>query len=372
MSGMISRVIWVWPEWDRKDHEGGDHVGIFIDLGWATVPKNSTNETKTEFCNCMVTRENETVDCNYYNESFLPVDIKREQCVSKYRIEYEEVSEMAAVSLVRTKRWVEPNESVFWDIDEDFFGCSYVIQPLLDSNVTAEWVNTFDEHMRYTLCPKTTVQETETNQILLQVVSLLNLQKSCRDPRSKCPASGLQLKAEDILTSLLTDAHKSNKTMVCIQDDESVTMDIHVLSRSLVGALSNLTAQQLSLIQRMGFCLEVTPKDSFMFRPQSFGLCYGANTPEHTAVSVFNPTAQDIRKRSIIMRLMIEATVYNPPKIVTLCRSGRDGFTPVKYFPVIERAILTHFNNTFKHTYVHYDSDLMGGEEGRTHKLRKH
>ena len=370
MTGMISRVIWVWPEWDRVNHDM-NYVSAWFKLGWTAVAPEFSSRTSTYFCSCMVDNDNVTFECAYYNEDMERVVIKSEQCVIKHTVFYEEVHELTAVSLLSQKQWIKKSESIFLDIDEDFFGCSYVIQPLLDSNITMEWLEDIDDRLRLILCPETTDQEAETNQILLQTVSLLLLQKTCRqDKKSKCPDSGLRLQVEDVLNDLLSNAHKENKTQLCVRGGKMVKYEF--FTKRFVRELSSLTPEQLRIMQGVGFCLVTTPKDMQMYRPQGFGLCYGANTPTNSAVTVFNPTAKDIKKRSLIMKLMTEAMKYNPPKFVTLCRSGRDGFTPVKYFSTIENAILSHLNDTFKNTYVKYDTDLMGGEKGRTQTLRKH
>lgn len=367
MSGLVTRLIWVWPEWDRKNHEK-DYVMSTVKLGWTVV--NSTESKLPEVMFCMCQKTEVKIQCMYPKdrdeEGVDEVLIEPETCHIKKVVLVEEINELKAISFLKDKDWIHESETVILDIDEDFFGCSYVIKPLLDTNASINSVRLIDENLRRTVCPRTTLQEKKTNHLILEVVSLLILQKTCQvwpQHSEECKGPNIEIEPATYLVNLLTNANIINETKVCIYSGKHRRFE-NFATRFIAGLLK-LTIEQLEIVHDIGFCSTTTPKTLDIYGLPEFGLCYGANTPLESAVTEFNPTILDIKKRSVILRSILRNTKQYSPKIVTLCRSMRDGYTPRKFFKTIENGILTSLENTFTNINLHYDSDLLDGKAGR-------
>ena len=369
MAGLVTRMIWVWPEWDRKNHEK-DYVMSTVKLGWTLA--NSTESNKLEMTFCMCQKTEVKIECMYPKDrdenGVEEVMIDSEKCHIKKTILVEEINEAMAVSFLnqKQKEWIQKSESVILDIDEDFFGCSYVIKPLLDANVSADSLKMIEENLRRIVCPKSTPHETNTNKIMLEIVSLLILKKSCQTGLksvSECKDSKLDLNPDMHLVNLLTTANNRNETNLCIKKGKQPRFTNFV--KRFIIALSKLTAEQLQIIHQIGFCATTTPKTLDIYGLPEFGLCYGANTPLESAVTEFNPSFDDIKKRSVVLRSIIQNSKRYSPKFITLCRSMRDGYTPRQFFTIIENEILTSLKDAFPNISLHYDEDLLDGKAGR-------
>lgn len=367
MAGLINRMIWVWPEWDRVNHEA-DYEMFSVQVGWTMANVSDSPYLHKTFCMCQ--KSEEKVECIYPSDSeekgVEEVYIKPEDCHTKKVVLVENIHELKAIEFLKQNDWINESESILLDIDEDFFGCSYVIKPLLDTNVSIDTIREIEENLRRIICPKSTFQETQTNKIILKILSLMIRQKSCQaeiKDTTKCKDSNLNLKPEVHLIDLLTNAFKLKETNICVYNGRQIKIQIFV--KRFVKGLSRLTIEQLRIMHQIGFCSTTTPKTLHYFGPPEFGLCYGANTPLETAVVEFNPTAGDIKKRSGILRDIIQNMRQYSPQFVTLCRSVRDGYTPRQFFSTIENEILTTLEKTFRNVNLTYDRDLLDGKEGR-------
>ena len=366
MAGLITRIIWVWPEWDRENHKE-DYAMSTVKLGWTQVNTTDSPHREVMFCMCQKTEDN--FECIYPKgndeEGIVEVFIEPEDCHIKKVALVEEIHEQKAITFLKKRDWLSESENVMLDIDEDFFGCSYVIKPLLDTNISMDTVKAIDENLRVIVCPKTTTHEEETNRIILKVVSLIRQQKLCSFRRTpNCLKTiGSTSKAAKFLTKLLTEAHESNKTNFCFYRGKRVNYPYY--ANLFVKGLSELTTEQLKLIYEIGFCSTTTPKTLRVFGEPEFGLCYGANTPLESAVTEFNPTVDDITERTEILGNLFTQLMNYSPRFVTLCRSVRDGYTPRKHFTRIENDTLTTLSDAFGSIKLHYDKDLLGGKKGR-------
>ena len=47
MAGLINRLIWIWPDWDKESH-GADYMMSTLSLGWT----EDSNHTYKAFCMC--------------------------------------------------------------------------------------------------------------------------------------------------------------------------------------------------------------------------------------------------------------------------------------------------------------------------------
>lgn len=366
MAGLITRMIWVWPEWDRKNHEK-DYVMSTVKLGWTMANITGVSRLQKTFCMCQ--RTDEKLECIYPKDSdedgVEEVYIDPDDCHIRKVVIVEEINELKAIAFLK-RDWINESENILLDIDEDFFGCSYVIKPLLDTDISIDSIGDIDNNLRRIICPKTTFQESHTNKIILQTILLIIRQKSCRvSPKKaeKCKDSDMNLKPDIHLINLLAHANNRNKTHICVYHGRQIRIQFFI--KRFVRGLLNLSIEQLRIVHQIGFCSTTTPKTYQLYGPPDFGLCYGANTPFESAVTEFNPTADDIQKRSDILKSIVQNTKQYTPKFVTLCRSVRDGYTPRQHFSTIEREVLTSLNDSFRNINLVYDEDLLDGKEGR-------
>ena len=352
----------MWPLWDKENHDT-DYESFLMTIGWTIANSSASEEPNVFLCECYTVLRH--TECHFLNHDHETVSVDPDKCTFKRTVQFEIVSELKAVEFIKEDTWIFETDKVILDIDEDFYGCSYAIKPLLDANVTMKQVEAIDDNLNAMICPETTVHETQTNKIFQQVVALIRLQKLCRTENlDNCSKNSLKLKPELLLHKLLTSALDRDETKLCT-DDENQTVDYQDLAAKFMQEVSVLTAGQLSKIEEIGFCSSTTPKALHMFYPFKFGLCYGANTPGESMITEYNPHSRDILRRSLVLKVIIKNLKCCRPKIVSICRSVRDGFTPRKYFTKIEKDILTVLNDTFKMTNVHYDIDLLGGKDGR-------
>ena len=371
MAGLITRTIWVWPEWDRKNHEK-DYTKSEVKLGWM-LGNNTESNQKRKLTFCMCQNTGIKIECMYLQEGeedgVEEVLIEPETCHIKNTVQVEEINEAIAVSLLNKEQWIQQSENVILDIDEDFFGCSYVIKPLLDANASFDALKRIDEYLMRIVCPLSTTHETNANKIMLDFVSLLLLRKSCQTDLiniSECNNVDLNVNPETHLVQLLSNAKERNEINLCSKNVKSPRLLVFI--KRFINGLSKLTTEQLKIIHQIGFCSSTTPKTLDIYGLPEFRLCYGANTPLESAVTEFNPTLDNVNNRAKIFRSIMLNLKQHSPKFVTLCRSVRDGYTPRNFFTTIENEILSSLKETFPHIKLHYDKDLLDGAAGRPNK----
>ena len=127
--------------------------------------------------------------------------------------------------------------------------------------------------------------------------------------------------------------------------------------------LVNIPTAQLKAILEIGFCMQTSPRS---YSDPGFQICHGANPPNSTVVTVHMPGENELRLRLSRLRRLVEAKSYPTPSMVTLCRSVRDGYSPVPYFSKIEKSVLSSILNSragVRYNVV-YDKNLLGGKKG--------
>ena len=130
----------------------------------------------------------------------------------------------------------------------------------------------------------------------------------------------------------------------------------------IVKTLKGYTSKQLELLYKIGFCMEskigVTSK-----RLHFFGICHGMTGPQSPHIVEHIPTTEEVDKQ--LLKLQEILSLLPKPRLVTVARSIRNGFTPRELFPYFEWDILTSVQKNFPGYHsVHYDSDLLGGPPG--------
>ena len=54
----------------------------------------------------------------------------------------------------------------------------------------------------------------------------------------------------------------------------------------------------------------------------------------------------------------------SPPLATTVCRSGRDGYSPARPLAAVERAVVKHLREILPVLEMVYDDELLGGAAG--------
>ena len=373
MSGLIDRVIWVWPDWDWSNHGNSIEYGMdTLSLGWVYVGKGP--HKSRAFCMC---EKNETrLLCNSMSDTGHGYALDDEQdvfnvpvedCVILKTLIVEEVHESSALVNFGKPDWLAKDESIILDIDEDFFGCTYAVQPIVDSGLSMERLLKIDDILHINLCPRNSSHERESDTFLMKLIDTIRKKRACAiDPTLK--DSDTCKRVTDVDPVSYFDKMLKNliakQFMTPCSGPHAQTPSQFI--RSFITEVSKLRIQQLHAFQTVGFCASTSPKSYTLSRGErKFGLCYGANTPDNTAVLEHNPTQEEVTRRSVILRGILKKLSARKPGLVTVSRSMRDGYTPRNYFETIEKSILTSLNSTMgRPIHLHYDIDLLGGKRG--------
>lgn len=365
MAGLVNRVIWVWPSWDSVNHDN-QYIMSTLSLGW--ISGRDSNERA--FCMCM--KNETTVECRTLtdtginkteatpeaDEGFL---VPRNNCFIKKIIIVEEIHENKALNFFGKPDWIDKSENILVDIDEDYYGCTYAIKPLLNVNLSFKDIQRLDGTIKTNLCPITTIQEKESDIFLTDLISVMRIKRACQLDRTLANTTRCQ-KAALAHTQFTRQLNASviNKTI-----STCVRTNIMQFVCNLILILSKYRIKQLIALQTTGFCSNTSPKTFLIYDNKRFGICYGANTPMETAILEHEPSGSEIVTRSNLLNGLYKKLDQYSPQLVTISRSMRDGYTPRMYFEQIEKYILAGLNTTLdRHIKVHYDKDLLGGKSG--------
>ena len=138
--------------------------------------------------------------------------------------------------------------------------------------------------------------------------------------------------------------------------------DRNSLMAGVVKTLKGYTSKQLRLLYKIGFCMEskigVTSK-----RLHNFGICHGITGPQKPHILEHIPNTEEMDQQFLKLHKIL--SLLPEPRLVTVTRSFRHGFTPRELFPYFEWDILTSVQqNSPGYNSVHYDPDLLGGPPG--------
>ncbi|WAQ96552.1 LOW QUALITY PROTEIN: INVO-like protein [Mya arenaria] len=379
MANFINRLIWVWPDWDLTNHDEKYTMGT-LSLGTVNMKKvNARRNSKSRdqvasqfspFCMCMnngtdvecwslfdVERGNMSRERDEYT-------LRSDLCVIKKLLIVEELHESKAVAFFKNPKWSGRNESIVLDIDEDFYGCTYAVEPLLNTNFSMERLRRLNGIIVDFLCPLNASHEKASDIFLVDLVSSVRNNRACTINQELKNSST----CKEILDLKIID-HFSNKLRLLILSKSITTCQskgtgVNQFVKDLVIFLAKMRIRQLRALQSVGFCASTSPrtlnKDNRMFV-----VCSGANTPEDSMVLVHRPTEKEITRRTIFLRSILRNIMKKTPGFVTIARSVRDGYTPRENFEQIERDVLTALNTTSSQRLnVIYDKELLGGKPG--------
>ncbi|XP_052780853.1 uncharacterized protein LOC128217624 [Mya arenaria] len=379
MANFINRLIWVWPDWDLTNHDADYTMGT-LSLGTVNIKKvNARRNSKSRdrvasqfspFCMCMnngtdvecwslfdVERGNMSRERGEYK-------LRSDLCVIKKLLIFEELHESKAVAFFKNPKWSGRNESIVLDIDEDFYGCTYAVEPLLNTNFSLERLRRLNGIIVDFLCPLNASHEKASDIFLVDLVSSVRNNRACTINQELKNSSA----CKEILDLKIID-HFSNKLRLLILSKSITTCQskgtgVNQFIKDLVIFLAKMRIKQLRALQSVGFCASTSPR-TLNKDNRVFVVCSGANTPEESMVLVHRPTEKEITRRTIFLRSILRNIMKKSPGFVTIARSVRDGYTPRENFERIERDVLTALNTTSsRRLNIYYDKELLGGKPG--------
>lgn len=369
MAGIIDRFIWVWPTWDHPNHDG-HHVSATLSLGWAYVTNEGHITTEKTFCMCiLVGKESdctsvENAEIDSSEEDGEGYKIHAKNCKNKKYVKVDIVHELKVLSLLSTPEWIDSSENIMLDIDEDYYGCDYAIEPLLKANMSYESINILDETIAAYLCPLSAHQEKESDDILMEIIETVHVQRACMTEPELADTLQCQKISKLDMVQYFKRLFNEKITDRTINLCENVS-SIKIFIKYLLQLLGRLDIEQLRALQSAGFCSMTSSKTLRWYYNEKFGICFGANTPNNTVVIEHVPSTLEITVRTKVLKSMLMKINDYSPQIVTVCRSVRDGYTPRKYFELIEKSVLSTLDETIdKELSIHYDEELIGGQLG--------
>ncbi|XP_050393491.2 uncharacterized protein LOC126811699 [Patella vulgata] len=368
-TGLISRYIWVWPPWETTmSSRGNDHLEFNLLMG---LMKGISSDNKLPVCVCfefIKDIDGWTNNCAHLKKSMREshtleeLGISKDKCDIKKTTFVEIVSEDKALELTRSDKWLSPLDHIILDIDEDYYGCEAAIITLYDVGMTSQQVDDLSTLTQATFCGGNSTQERHFNNLFYDLIQNVKFVNECRVGTS-IDKLAFRLNETKRLSEKLYDTLKNPifGNSVCKNEKHSLKSIIFTLLKFLC----NLSISQLTAISKVGLCLPGSAQ-TYSFSPDlGMRLCVGFNRPNNTMVIFHTPTMSEIEIRTANMRSLLKNVPA--PSVVTVCRSMRDGYTPVKYFSKIEEDVLNTLLNTYEKISfdsIHYDPELLGGKPG--------
>lgn len=370
MTGLVRRVVWVWPIWDEESHDDVYMVDS-LSIGWTTVTNpDDAGQTTLAFCYCAFNITSDKNECEYTPPDGSSPDslpLPPSKCQVKKTVILEEIREDEVIARIKAGNWLLESEPVILDIDEDFYGCTYAIKPLLVTDIRLNTIQEIDRILNELLCPKSAHAETAADKLLMTVINMFRNTSYCHDnahsevPKKKICDNELRISSAEtwMIANLSTEM---NKNLLCVNQN---AISLRLIRRLMI-IFSNLKVKQLRALQNVGFCLTTTLMSYQRISRSVFQTCHGANTPEETSVTIHMPTWDETARRTRLLgqHLHLLGSRSHNPALVTICRSSRDGYTPRSFSVKIENDIISALQGAFTNPVVSYDRELLGGKRG--------
>ncbi|XP_046566482.1 uncharacterized protein LOC124275052 [Haliotis rubra] len=360
-TGLINRFIWVWPPYSEEEKP---YVSIHLEVGLMYTEENAlltcycmkSNYINFEHSCVWIQRaEYEGEDEKYFN-------IERKKCRDMtLGGTVEIVSTDKAIELAKSGSWIKASDSVILDIDEDFYGCEAVSAPLYDAGMNEDDIEGLSFYVGKILCTDNAKDEMKADRYFQKLL------KAVQETLKRCHSGRL---GEETCES----NHAFTEAVLALMPDMTTTKDIMCLPKestlvmleNLVERLSRCSDTQLQHIASIGVCMYASPRSSNFNRNDAMILCKGCNGPNSKRVIFHSTNEQEIATTSRNLKEMLTQAFI--PKVVTVCRSVRDGYTPRKEFPLIEEGVLGVLKAVYPDHVtddtIHYDSELLGGRGG--------
>ncbi|XP_067670757.1 UPF0489 protein C5orf22 homolog [Haliotis asinina] len=360
-TGLIKRFIWVWPPYSEVDKP---YIAMNVEAGLMYTEENElvmcfcmeSNHTSFEH-SCVRVQQPE-----YEDEDEKYFSIERNMCHDMTLGGIVEiVSTHKARELAKSGTWIKASDSVILDIDEDFYACEAVSAPLYDAGMNEDDIDSLSLYIGKILCTDNAKDEMEADRYFQKLL------KAVQETLKHCRSGRLGVETCE-------SNHAFTEAVLALMPDMTITRDIMCLPKestqfmlvNLVERLKRCSDTQLQHIARIGVCMYASPRSTNFNRNNAMILCKGCNGPNSTQVIFHSTTDKEIATTTRNLKEILTQAFI--PKVVTVCRSVRDGYTPRKQFPLIEEGVLSVlkavYPNHVTDDTIHYDSELLGGREG--------
>ncbi|GFO25598.1 upf0489 protein c5orf22 [Plakobranchus ocellatus] len=401
-TGLFSRIVWIWPSWDRtsilKEVHGESFVWN-ITIGFLRRPQVlltgkgigqrgfTAHNQITELCYCIVALNPNSYwekmtrgkPCFRYSTSQLHLNLtKTENCTEKTSLLIEIYSEDEILRASKPEGNFKPisaRQGFILDIDEDFFGCEAAVQPLYDVGLKETFIRKISFWVEKLFCGRTAEHELASDFFFYNVIQYIkNNRNICSNLKNT--TDPYKILVDRCLVNMYHNLHTILRSKLASMDTEFVD-SIFCKSNNdafyksilyqLMVLLTSLESNQLTALENVGICFQINQNSYIEASVGHLRLCDGCNRPNDTLVTFFSPSAKEIKYRMNNLQKFL-GQLARSPNLVTLCRSVRDGFTPRSRFHQIEDMIIEIIRNRYNKSryYVHefYDRDLLGGKEG--------
>ena len=385
MAGLYHEVIWIVPDWIVKTTtkmraESG--VVSSIELGYYRsdeLPPSQANSEEDDrevigFCDC--SRENDRLRCFRVSEEGGPWnesdDTEEEKsgreidpfhCTGRIRLNATLVTVSDAIKMLAATDLGNFKSDILLDIDEDYFGVELPWQKLTDAGIGSFELRYVDAAVRNLICARTGADETQASFDMRAFVEMYL--RYCRFSRgaaqSTCASDARDL-AATLVDNFVLKSRQEKPDLYCAGNIDQLLVDV----LQVVRALNELTREQVVAILHIGFCFSESPK-SFGFLSdveEGFIVCHGANDPPESYTPTFTPSPEQFEADTRQLGELLD--LLPPPKVVTIARSVRDGFTPRSLAPTIEEFLIARLTSqdarlrdSRRRFKVAFDSDLF-------------
>ncbi|ESO93755.1 hypothetical protein LOTGIDRAFT_153216 [Lottia gigantea] len=347
-SGFFSRIIFIYPSWDEERKKtNGEYDRTLVSFGYV---HGKTHKDENSICACY----------QYFVPLEVPFcfvlqdvdtgeekkEIKPNSCELKHTIISEILTDKYATKLVKSTDWITSEDNIVFDIDEDYYGCEAAILQILKAKIPEEILDEdLEKSVENLFCAGTAKEEMAFDKIHYDLLKEIATQKLSKTQRN------LVSKTVDIINQRNLTQH------LCVESDFSNHLDYYIQD------LRRLNKNQLKAIAETGICLKSSPRQMYYDHMEGMQYCIGYNRPNDSLVLFFTPSLEQIKARTQQL-LTIFKNLPNP-RLVTICRSARDGYVPRKYASKIESDILESLMKVFPKITsesLHYDSNLLGGK----------
>ena len=366
MSGLIDRIIFIYPSWDSSVE--GIYEKKSVGLGWMNLTIDGA--VRKHFCVCAQMIEGGIKECLYEDPFPKTKDPEVElqdpsKCAIMRHYTVEHIVEFVALSKLEKERdWLGSPANIILDIDEDYFGCELGAKVLMDAGVRWKPVFRLSRKISELFCPKDIDHESLSNHVMQNVMKAMIENHSGRlQNLQNDMCNGAYVKMQSITENIIKKFWRAKPTMFC-SDNETT---IEQLWETIMRRLCMFSLHEFTAVMNLGFCLSTSPA-TLGFGTQGVGnieVCHGSNVPNDSVVFLHSPGVVEVDGRMALLNQVLKfIDSRNPPKFVTVCRSVRDGYTPREHFTKIEAGILKIFQRLSMPYSATYDQNLLGGRQG--------
>ncbi|XP_014776831.1 uncharacterized protein LOC106873836 [Octopus bimaculoides] len=361
ISGLYNHSIWVWPKWDTKNHIK-THSIVFVYFGRATRDYAKKLPGKTSaicFCISYSKRGVKTCFAQHGNKSpFTEKSIPHTQCHIKRYAKIEKIREDLALQSLQNGKLIQKEENVILDIDEEYIGYELSFAPLLATGLTVANITSINREVQRIICPKVMKDETKADNVLSKIIFEISKRRRhfCMKKKPEnCSKFPMSHNFSSVIHMFTKPLSSLSPALSCKKKVATKYLEKFAVK------LASLKEKQLLAIREVGFCFTPLPKP--LNWEYHFQLCLGGSILNNSIRHLHSLQQQEVFSRIEFFKKFMSEAKFRP-RLITLARSLRSGFTPRKYFRKIEREILSSFHVFHSKLHVHYDSSLLGGKFG--------